>query len=162
MTMPQARSVSPAEPAPQPGGAARYRAFFAMQTVGALAFFWKGIPLYRDVLADPSKHHPRESIMVWVLAAIVLIQLGFWACYRLQPPVFRFTNSLFSQAMLFLGRMAFVFASTVFGFVFIANKPNYRAYGFQYLVILAGLFSLYCYTQELERLARTLLPDDRR
>jgi uncharacterized membrane protein len=104
MTMPQARSVSPAEPAPQPGGAARYRAFFAMQTVGALA----------------------------------------------------------SQAMLFLGRMAFVFASTVFGFVFIANKPNYRAYGFQYLVILAGLFSLYCYTQELERLARTLLPDDRR
>lgn len=160
--MSRVQPVSLADPAPGAAAAWRYRAFFGMQTVGAIIFFWKGIPLYREVLADPSKQQERASIMIWVLAAIVLIQAGFWSSHRLRPPASRFTNSLLSQIMLFFGRMAFVFASTVFGFVFIANQPNYRAYGLRYLVILAGLFSLYCYTQELERLARAFLPGQRR
>jgi len=162
MTTSHARSEPPAAAAPEPGAAWLYRAFFATQTVGALVFFSNGIPLYREVLADPSKHQAGASSMIWVLAAIVLIQVGFWVCHRLEPRMFRFTSVLLSQIMLFFGRMAFVFASTIFGFVFIANKPNYRAYGIRYLVILAGLFSLYCYTQELERVARTFHPGERR
>ena len=63
-------------------------------------------------------------------------------------------NALLGHAILFLARMVFVLPTSIFGFVFIAQRPQFEIEGYQYLVILLGLFSLFCYVRELERLSR--------
>jgi len=44
-----------------------------------------------------------------------------------------------------------------FGFVFITRKPEFQIPTFRYVVTIAGLFALFCYTQELENLGKCLL-----
>jgi hypothetical protein len=134
------------------GGCHRYLALFGLQTIGAVIIFWNGVPLYRQALADPASHQARLETLIWSLAAIALIQTGYWISYRLRPPPPKFTNALIGHILSFLARMAFVFAASVFGFVFITQKSKFHIPVFRYVVTLAGLFSLYCYVLEIERL----------
>jgi hypothetical protein len=56
--------------------------------------------------------------------------------------------------------MSFVLPTSVFGFVFVAQKLEFEIPVFQYLVLLLGLFSLYCYVRELERLGQNLITSE--
>ena len=47
--------------------------------------------------------------------------------------------------------------TSVFDFVLVAQRPEFEIPIFKYLVILLGLFSLYCYVRDLERLGRVLI-----
>ena len=135
-----------------------YLSLFVAQTVGAGILFWEGIPLYRKVLADPASHSSQFGTLIWSLLAVVLIQVGYWVSYHyLAPPRPHFTNALLGNLILFSARMSFVFATSVFGIVFIAQRPGFQIPGFRYLLTLVGLFSLYCYVQELERWGRALM-----
>ena len=58
------------------------------------------------------------------------------------------------HAILFLARLGFVLPTSIFGFVFVAQRPEFEIPVYQCLVILLGLFSLFCYVRELERLGR--------
>jgi hypothetical protein len=53
--------------------------------------------------------------------------------------------------------MTFVFPASVFGFLFVAANPAFHIPIFRYIVSVLGLFSLYCYTRELERLGNAFL-----
>src|ERR1700730_18377597 len=76
--------------------------------------------------------------------------LGIWIVRRWILP--RFRNALIGYAIMFLRRMSFVLATGIFGFVFIMQRPEFRIPVSRYLLLLAGLFAFYCYTQETERL----------
>lgn len=115
------------------------------------------LPLYRRAVADPSAHQASVEILIWGLAAVVLMQVGFWIRHRLQPPLPRFQNALIGYLILFMGRMAFLLATAIFAFVFITQRPEFHLPVSRYLLTLAGLFSLFCYTQEVERLAKSLI-----
>ncbi len=134
-----------------------YPALFGMQTVGAVVLFWKAVPLYREILADPAAHEARPEHLVWALSSIVLMQAGYWISRQINPPLPQYSNALIGNVILFLARMSFVFATSVFGFVFITQKPGFHIPAFRYVVTLLGLFSLYCYVQELERLGRAFV-----
>jgi hypothetical protein len=54
---------------------------------------------------------------------------------------------------LFLARMAYVLPTSIFGFVFVAQRPEFEIPVFDCLVLLLGLFALFCYVREPERLA---------
>lgn len=138
------------------GGVSRYFFFFAMQTIGAAILIWLGVPLYRQVLENPGAHEPRPERLIWSLAAIALLQAGYWVRHRLNPPLPRLSNAFLGHIILFLGRLSFVFAAAVFGFAFI-RKPEFQIPLSRYLVLIACLFALFCYTQELERLGRGLI-----
>jgi hypothetical protein len=84
--------------------------------MGAVIIFWNGVPLYRQTIADPASHQARLETLIWSLAAIALIQTGYWIYYRLRPPPPKFTNALIGHILSFLARMAFVFAASVFWF----------------------------------------------
>jgi hypothetical protein len=58
--------------------------------------------------------------------------------------------------------VGFVFACVVLGFVFVTQNPEFHLAVFPYIVILAALFSLYCYLQEMERLGDAFLGSKRR
>jgi hypothetical protein len=130
---------------------------FGLQTAGATVLFAIGIPLYRRVLADAGAYEPGLSTLMWSLAAIILLQATFWKSYRLHVPQPRLSNALFGTLILFSARMLFVFATSVFGIVFIAQRPGFQIPAFRYVVTLFGLFSLYCYMQEVERLGRAFI-----
>ena len=124
-----------------------------MQTIGAVVLIWTGLFLYRQVLADPS-HEPELWPIVGSLSSIAVMQICYWVSYRVRPPLPRFQNAPLGHAILFLERMVFVLSTSVFGFVFIARRPEFEIPVFRCLVLLLGLFALFCYVRELERLGR--------
>jgi hypothetical protein len=134
-----------------------YYLLFGVQTTGAVILFWHGVPHYQQILADPSGHEARPETLIWSLSAIALIQAGYWVSHRLRPPLPQVRNAFVGYIILFVGRMSFVLATSVFGFVFITRKPEFQIPTFRYVVTIAGLFALFCYTQELEKLGKNLL-----
>jgi hypothetical protein len=143
-------------PAPAQGVRGRwgYFALFGMQTIGAVVLFWTGLLVYREVLADPTKHERHPWAMVGSLSSIALMQIAYWVSYRVRPPLPQLQNALFGHAILFLARMVYVLPTAIFGFVFVAQRPEFDIPVYQCLVLLLGLFALFCYVRELERLGR--------
>jgi hypothetical protein len=140
--------------------ASRYFLLFAMQTIGATILFWFTIPLFRQVLLDPGSHVVRAENLVWSLSAITLMQAGYWIRHRLRPPLPQFRNALVGYIVLFVARMSFVLATSVFGFVFILRRPELQIPMSRYFVVIIALFALFCYTQELEQLGRACIGPD--
>ena len=143
------------------GDGLRYLFLFAMQTTGAAILFWYTIPLFRQVLLDPGGHVARTENLIWSLSAITLMQASYWIRHRLRLPLPRLLrNALVGYAVLFVARMSFVLATAVFGFVFIVRRPEFQIPASRYLVLIIGLFALFCYTQELEQLGRAMIGSD--
>ena len=134
-----------------------YATLFGTQTLGAIILFWYGVPLYRRVLADPSVHQAELAALAWSLPSILLMQVGHWIGFRLRPPLPKFFNPVIGHIVLFLGRFAFVVASGVFTFMFLAPKPNFSVPISRYVITIFGVFSIFCYTLELDRFGRALL-----
>ena len=158
MTEPDGSTVAPVQSARSRW---RYPALFGVQTIGAVVLFWNAVPLYQQILADPASYVAGTEHMTWALSSIALMQMGYWLSYRTRPPLPQFTHALLGHFMLFLTRMSFVFATSVFGFLFITQKPGFHIPAFRYVVTLLGLFALFCYVLELERLGRTLLGQEK-
>ena len=134
-----------------------YLLLFGLQTIGALIIIGNALPLYRYGVANPAAHEARVEVLIWGSAAVILMQAGFWIRHRLQPPLPRFQNALVGYVILFLGRMSFLLPTAIFGFVFIVQRPEFDLPISRYLLIVAGLFACFCYTQEVERLAKNLI-----
>ena len=134
-----------------------YFVLLAMQTIAAAILFWFTIPLFRQALLDPGSHLPRPENLVWSLLAITLMQAGYWIRHRLRPSLPQLRNALFGYIVLFVARMSFVLATSIFGFVFIVRRPELEIPTSRYFILIIGLFALFCYTQELERLGRALI-----
>ena len=71
-----------------------------------------------------------------------------------EAQLLHYSDRLLGHAILFLARMIYVLPTSIFGFVFIAQRPEFEIPLYQCLVILLALFSLFCYVRELERLGR--------
>jgi hypothetical protein len=138
----------------------RYFFLFAMQTIGAAILFWYAVPLFRRVLLDPGSHTARPENLVWSLSAIALMQAGYWIRHHLRPRLPQLRNALIGYIVLFVARMSFVLATSVFGFVFIVRRPELQIPTSRYFIVIIALFALFCYTQELEKLGRALIDPD--
>ena len=149
--------ASSAQPARNTNSGWRYPALFAMQTIGTAVLLWNAVPIYWQVLADPAAHVVRSENLAWALSSIALMQVGYWISYRVHPSLPRFVNAVLGHVTLFLARISFVFATSVFGFLFLVKKPGFNIPASRYMLVVLGLFSLYCYMLELERLGRAFL-----
>jgi len=58
----------------------------------------------------------------------------------------------------FVARLSFIFASASFTVIFFARFDQLSPPPHRILIVLALLFSFFCYTLELERLAKALSP----
>ena len=84
------------------------------------------------------------------------MQISYSVSYRVRPPLPQLQNALLGHVILSLARMIYVLPTAIFGFVFVAQRPEFEIPVFRCLVLLLGLFSLFCYVRELERLGRVL------
>ena len=106
---------------------------FAMETAGAAIILRVGVPIYRQILLDVSSHVPRVQTIGWATLAIVLIQSGYW------------------------GRWLF---PSIFSMTFFLRFDELHLTPLRLGILMAVLFSLFCYTQELERLGRRFYPGE--
>lgn len=148
-------SAALSAPSKRAGGRWLYPLLLAVQTAGAVLLAWEALPIYRRALATPTAHDSEASILA--LMAGVLLQLAYWIGYRIRPAPPRFVNVALGHIVLFVARLLFVLATAIFSFLFVTNALQAEIPVARYAVILFGLFSLFCYVREVERLGTYLL-----
>jgi hypothetical protein len=139
-----------------PSGPRLYLWLLALQTAGAALVLEKGVPIYRQMMAGPDQLPPHVGPLWWAIAAVALIQTGYWVRIWLQPPLPRGGHVVIGHVAGFVARVSFIFASSMFTVVFLLRFDQLPLPPHRVVMILLLLFSLYCWTLELERLARAL------
>lgn len=133
-----------------------YWVLLAAQTVGAAVITWNGLPIYRELVEVPSKHVAQASTLVWSGSMAVVIQISFWLCRRHFPTLPHTGSVFFGNVLLFLSRLCFILATSTFSVVFILRPEQLMIPPLNCMMLLVVLFSVFCYTQELERLGRAV------
>ena len=133
-----------------------YPLLLAMQTTGAVIVLLKGVPIYRQIAGDFASFHPQPKILWWALAAIALIQTSYWMRVRLQPPLLPSGHPVIGHLAAFVARISFILASSTFAAIFFVRFEQLSLPPHRIALVILLLFSMFCWTLELERLAKSL------
>jgi len=139
-----------------------YPLLLATQTVGVVIIYWHGLPLFRQLVADPNSYEARMETRIWLLVATLLIQIGFWLRFRVRPAMPQFVMPLLGLLAKFWAQLSFIPATASFSFVFIIKRLESALSISAYVVTLAALFSLFCYRVELQRLGNALIGEEKK
>jgi uncharacterized membrane-anchored protein len=139
-----------------PRGPGLYLLLLAVQTAGVVMVLMNGVPIYRQMAGDFSKHQSQPGVLWWAVMAAALIQVAYWLRIRLQPPLPRGVHVVISHLVSFVARLSFVLASSSFAVMFLVRFEQLSLSPRRIALVLALLFSMFCYTLELDRLARSL------
>jgi len=139
-----------------PGRLRLYALLLGVQTAGAVILIINGAPIYRQIARDFAAHRPHPGILWWAVAAVALIQIGYWSRRRLQLSPPQRGHVMIGHLVGFSARLIFVLASSSFALLFLIRFDQLSVPPRRVAMLLALLFSLFCYTLELERLARAL------
>jgi hypothetical protein len=135
---------------------------FAAQIGGAALVIWNGLPIFRQLAANPGEQVQDGFLDKFMMFAAVLVMQGaYWyrfICVRI--PV-RGPNVILNHVFIFFGRLGFIFGSSLFSTVFFRHLPelhegvNVTLIISNGVLLFASLFSLFCFALELERLGRS-------
>jgi hypothetical protein len=139
----------------------RRRAYFllvALEAAGAAVILWHGLPLYRRMLSAEVEFQQADTrIVIWAVIGIVLIQAAYWAStLKVFPLLSVPRHVLAGQAALFLARLNFVFVSSLFAVVVFSKQVDLEFVAWRATTLVAVLFSMFCFSLELERLSKRL------
>jgi len=115
-----------------------------------------GVPICRQLTSDFAHHEPQPGILWWAVATVALIQVGYWLRVRLRPPMPGSGHVLIAHLAAFVARLSFILASSTFTVVFFVRFEQLSLPPRRVFMMLALLFSMFCWTLELERLAKAL------
>ncbi|MGE0062453.1 MAG: hypothetical protein AB7T86_10280 [Xanthobacteraceae bacterium] len=142
-----------------------YLALFAIETLAAIVFVTASVPLYGAVMSS-SGHQlldlPESPVIL--LAAIALFHCAYWYRLRHVPLVLGAQNHFVSHIVLFAARINFVFGTAFFALVVFRHLPGLTEIADPVLLVLRFtgavviLFSVFCYSAELERIGLALRP----
>ncbi len=122
--------------------------------MGALIILWNGVPIHQRLLMGSTAEQASPRVFVLGAVAIILIQSAYWIRLRCLPP-FRFKRKLvLGHAIQFLGRLSFVFIAGMFSVVFYTRFEELEFSPWKALFLMAVLFSLFCYTLDLDRIGK--------
>lgn len=125
-----------------------------VQTIGAAVLLMNGVPVYRQMVGELSQFKRHGGVLWWAITAVALIQLAYWLRVRLQPALPRSGHIVLGHIVFFIARLSFIFASSSFAVIFFSRFEQLSFPPHRILMVIALLFSLFCYALELERLAR--------
>src|SRR5438876_12251995 len=127
---------------------------FAGESTGALIILWNGVPIHQRLLMGHTTQQAGSSVFVLGALAVILIQSTYWIRLRCFPPL-RFKRHLvLGHAIQFLGRLSFVFIGGMFSVVFFTRFQQLEFSVWKASVLLAVLFSMFCYALDLDRLGK--------
>jgi hypothetical protein len=102
---------------------------------------------------------PPESLLPMLLTAVIG-QICYWRRLRKVPIPTGYRNIALGHLLAFASRLGFIFGAALFSAYFLRHAPlldlDVLDIAWRGAVLIAILFSLYCYTLELERLGGAL------
>lgn len=143
--------------------AASYLLLLGLQTAAASLLFWTVFPTFQRIVMRSGQPQRLDASMVLAaLASVVVLQVCYWVRYRHVPVWAPLRSALLGHLLVFASRASFFFGGALFSAVVFRHIPQL---GFlpplgqglaEALGLLAVLFSLFCYSLELERLGRAI------
>jgi hypothetical protein len=146
-----------------------YLLLFAVQACGAAFIIRNDLPGFTQLVQNPGQQLAEVPYDHYAMVAILIaMQTAYW--YRLAFVAIPFAGPrpLVGHIFLFLGRLSFIFGSTLFSIVLFRHLPAFNEdIGILLAVrrgvlLLISLFALFCTTLELERLGKALADGERR
>jgi hypothetical protein len=145
-----------------------YLLLLALQASGAIFFVLKELPEFRQLALNPGeqlRYIPYNDLTT--IGTLLVMQVAYWyRLLRISIP-FQGPNQILNHALLFVGRLSFIFGGALFSVVFFRHLPELDQSADVLLiarrgVLLCGaLFALFCFALELERLGHALGSDQR-
>jgi hypothetical protein len=137
-------------------GAGTYFCCFGLQALGFGIVLVNGVPIYRQIASDFSHHEPQPGVLWWALGAVLLMQTAYWLRVRWQPALPHGKQILLAHLVAFVGRLSFILGSSTFSVLFLVRYAELSLPPHRVILVLAMLFSIFCFTLELEQLGRSL------
>ena len=136
---------------------ALYWILFLGQTIGDATILFHAIPLFRRLVTSGLYEKAHPKILVFAALGVIIIQVCYWLDQHWFTTLRLGYNAFLGHVTLFLSRLNFIFAGAVFSAVYLVRfkELDISVWGFVWLSSV--LFSIFCYTLELERLGRALL-----
>jgi hypothetical protein len=142
-----------------------YVLLLVMQTLTIVIIVLSIIPIYDALIAAVGvqlRHLPQSPLLL--VAALILFHCTYWFRLLRVPIAVRGHSLLLSHLVLFVARLSFIFGTSFFALIVFRHLPAMVAVPepgiltARIAVTVLMLFSLYCYTSELERLGVALRP----
>lgn len=140
-----------------------YLALLTVQTAASTVLFFAVFPLFQKVIqqsGQPQVLDPFTAISS--MAAVLLIQICYWARYCYVPIWVPVSSAVVGHLLLFASRVSFFFGGALFSAIFFRHVPQLETlppFG-QSVVkgcgVMVLLFTVFCYSLELERLGRAI------
>ena len=140
-----------------------YGALIVLQSI-AVAFLLRIIfPIFYSVVSHLGERQqvPVSTLLVILEVALVL-QVSYWARMRWVEVRAPFRSVFVSHLLSFAARLAFLFGGVLFSTIFFRHLPESNSLPplgqslLQGALILLVLFGFFCYSVELERLAKAI------
>jgi hypothetical protein len=136
-----------------------YLLLLALQASGAFFFVWKELPEFRQLAINPGeqlRYNPYSDFTT--IGTVFVMQVAYW--YRLLrlPIPFQGSSPVLNHALLFAGRLSFIFGGALFSVAFFRHLPemnqdtNVLLMARRGVLLCGAVFALFCFTLELERL----------
>ncbi|WP_332692395.1 hypothetical protein [Bosea sp. (in: a-proteobacteria)] len=136
-----------------------YGALLVLQTFCIALLLYYIHMVFRVVTEKPGElHHLPGGIMLQVVTAILLGQACYWTRLRRVPLPEGIHRPVLGHMLAFAGRLASIFGGALFSIYFLRQLPALDELNlgagllWRCILVFAILFTIYCYTLELERL----------
>jgi hypothetical protein len=134
-----------------------YWILFLGQAIGNGMILSHIIPLVRRlVTAGLHDKTPLKTVLFGAFG-VTTIQVCYWLGRHWFTTLRLRYNAFLGHVVLFISRLNFIFASAVFSAVYLVRFNELETTLWRFVFLSSVLFSLFCYTLELERVARALL-----
>ena len=135
-----------------------YWLLVAIETASAAIMLWRGVPIYRNLLPGNDIAPVDASVLAAATVTVAGVQVPYWiATLKVLPLAVIGRHVVAAHLVLFLARLNFVFVSSLFVVIFFVRNDDIEFVWWRALMLFAVLFSMFCFTLELERLGKRLL-----
>jgi hypothetical protein len=138
-------------------GPGLYFSLLAVESVGIAIILLNGMPVYHEMMRDVAGYRPQPGVLWLAWVGIILVLGAYILRIRLRPPMPRSGHAIAGHVVFFVGRMSFVAATSAYSLIFINHFGELHLLPYRMMVILLELFAMFCWTLELERLAKALM-----
>ncbi|RYG97852.1 MAG: hypothetical protein EON58_08755 [Alphaproteobacteria bacterium] len=140
-----------------------YTALLALQSLAVTLLLWVIFPIFYSVVTHLGERQqvPVSTLLV-ILVVGLLLQASYWARMRWVTVAAPFQSVVASHLLSFVARLAFLFGGVLFSTIFFRHLPESNTLPplghsiLQGALILLVLFGFFCYSVELERLAKAI------
>jgi hypothetical protein len=134
-----------------------YWILFLGQTIADATILSHVIPIFRRLVTSELYEKTPRKILVFRALGVTIIQVCYWLDQYWFPTLRLGYNALLGHVILFLARLNFIFASAMFSAVYLVRFKELDISLWRFVILSIVLFSIFCYTLELEGLGRALL-----